>query len=103
MRVFDADFVRMAVLPSKRDAILLVDADAVATSSIALQSFQAIARRNREILQLGGSVEQLQLPLRTSPEVTRDSPGETGIPVAEQIRRGLISERVNHALYILHE
>jgi hypothetical protein len=93
----------MAVLPSECDAILLVDAHAVATGSIALHLFQAIASGNREILKPGGSVEQLQLPLGTSPEVTRDSPSETGIPVAEQIRRGLISKRVNHALYMLHE
>ena len=82
---------------------MLVDAYGVATGSIALQWLQAIASRNREILKPGSGVEQLQLPLRTSPEVTRDAPGETCIPVAEQIRRGLISERVNHTLYILHE
>jgi hypothetical protein len=93
----------MAVLPSERDTILFVDTDAVATGSIALQWFQAIASGNREILKLGRSVEQLQLPLRTSPEVTRDPPSRTGISIAEQIRGGLISERVNHALYILHE
>jgi hypothetical protein len=86
----------MAVLPSERDAVLLVDAYAVATGLIALQLFQAIAGGNREILKRGSSVEQLQLPLRTSPEVTRDSPSGTSISVAEQIRRGLISKRVNH-------
>src|SRR6266511_6106530 len=54
--VFDADFVGMAALPSERDAILLVDAYAVATGLIALQLFQTTACGNREILQLGGSV-----------------------------------------------
>jgi hypothetical protein len=93
----------MAVLPSECDAILLVDAYAVAAGLIALQVFQPIASGNREILKLGSSVEELQLPLRTSPEVTRDPPGGTGISVAEQIRRGLISKRVNHVSYILHE
>jgi hypothetical protein len=87
----------MAALPSERDAILLVDAYAAAAGLIALQLFQAIASGNREILELGGSVEQLQLPLRTSPEVSRDSPSGTSVSFPEQIRRGLVSKRVNHA------
>ena len=84
--VFDADFVGMAALPSERDAILLVDANAMATGVTALQAFQAIASGNREILELGGSVEQFQLPLSASPEVTRDSSSGTSISFPEQIR-----------------
>ena len=75
----------------------------MAADSIALQLFQAIAGGNREILELGGSIEQLQLPLSASPEVTRDSPSETSISFPEQIRRRLVSKRVNHTFYILHE
>jgi hypothetical protein len=92
----------MAVLPSERDTILLVDGYAVATGLIANQLFQAIASGNREILELGSSVEELQLPLRTSPKVMRDPPSGTGVSVAEQIRRGLISKRVNHVIHLLH-
>ena len=42
--VFDRDFERMAVLPPKRDAILVVHADAVSSAHLALQPFQPITR-----------------------------------------------------------
>jgi hypothetical protein len=93
----------MAALPSERDAILLVDANTMAAGSTTLQLFQAIAGGNREILELGGSIEQLQLPLSTSPEVSRDAPSGTSVPFPEQIRRVLVSKRVNHTFYMLHE
>jgi hypothetical protein len=93
----------MTALPSERDAILLVDSYAVATGSITFQLFQTIAGGSREILQPGGSVEQLQLPLSAAPEVTRDSSRRTGVSFAEQIRCRLVSKRLNHTVYILHE
>jgi hypothetical protein len=47
----------MAALPSERDTIVLVDAHAVAAGLVTFQLLQAITSRNREILELGGSVE----------------------------------------------
>src|SRR5262245_62846843 len=43
--VFDADLVGIAVLPSERDAILVVHADAVPPRLVALQQFEAVASR----------------------------------------------------------
>ena len=45
----------------------------VATGLIALQWLQAIAGGNREILELGSRIEQLQLPLRTSRTLSHDA------------------------------
>src|ERR1700738_1717410 len=95
--VFDADFVGMSVLPSKRDAILLVHANTVTAGLIALQQLKTVAGRNDEIIEANGGVDQLQFPLDDSPQLTWDSPSGTSISFAEQIRRGLVSKRVNHA------
>ena len=45
--VFDADFVGMSLLPSERDAILVVDPKTVPSCLIALQRLESIAGRDR--------------------------------------------------------
>jgi hypothetical protein len=55
--VFDADFVGMSVLPSKRDAILLVHANTMTAGSIALQQLQTVAGRNDEIIEANDGVD----------------------------------------------
>jgi hypothetical protein len=87
----------MSVLPSKRDAILLVHANTVTAALITLQQLKTVAGRNDEIIEANGGVDQLQFPLDDSPQLTWDSPSGTSISFAEQIRRGLVSKRVNHA------
>jgi hypothetical protein len=87
----------MSVLPSKRDAILLVHANTVTAGLTALQQLKTVAGRNDEIIEANGGVDQLQFPLDDSPQLTWDSPSGTSISFAEQIRRGLVSKRVNHA------
>jgi hypothetical protein len=87
----------MSVLPSKRDAILLVHANTVTAGLIALQQLKTVAGRNDEVIEANGGVDQFQFPLDDSPQLAWDSPSGTGISLAEQIRRGLVSKRVNHA------
>jgi len=48
--VFDADFVRMALLPEEGYSILIIDSDAVTPRSISFQPFQSVASRNREVI-----------------------------------------------------
>jgi len=65
----------MTTLPSKRDAILIVDPNAVATRAIAFQPLEAITGGNRQILEPRCHVEQLQLPLNRAPEFARNPSG----------------------------
>src|SRR5436190_19189023 len=55
--VFDADFVRISLLPSKRDAVLVIDPNAVPAGFITGQPLETVAGRNHKILQFSGHVE----------------------------------------------
>jgi len=87
----------MATLPPKRHAILVVDPDAVAPGTTSGQLFQAVPRRHPQIVQPHGDIQHLQLPLHDPPEIARDSPRVTGVPLPEQVGRGLVGERLDHA------
>jgi hypothetical protein len=56
------DLVRIAVTPNKANAIFVVDAKAVLPVAIAMQFFQPVSRRYRQILQGNRRVDQIQLP-----------------------------------------
>jgi hypothetical protein len=49
--VCDFDFVGIAVLPAKTEAILLVDPDTVLSRSIPPEPFQAVSWRYLQVLQ----------------------------------------------------
>jgi len=82
----------MSGLPSKRDAILLVDAYAVTTRLIALQQLQAIPSRNHEIVEADSGVEQLQFPLNDAPDVAGNWSSGTRVSLAKQISRRLVAK-----------
>jgi hypothetical protein len=92
MIVFDADFVRMPLLPAECDAVLVVNPDAVSARLVALQQLQPVARRNSEILEHRGYIQRLEFPLRHSPNLARNSSCGTGVSLAEQVSADLISE-----------
>src|SRR5262249_17926994 len=94
--VFDADFVGMTLLPSERDAILIVDPNAVSARLVALQRLQTVAGRNYQILEPYGDVECLQFSLRDSPQFTRHSASGARVPFAEQVGRRLVRKRLDH-------
>jgi hypothetical protein len=48
MVVCDLNFVGIAILPTETDAKLIVDSNAVLPFAATTQSFQSIARRNRQ-------------------------------------------------------
>jgi len=48
--VDNLDIVRVSVLPSKADAPLVVDANAVLTLSVAAQGFEPVARGGAQVL-----------------------------------------------------
>ena len=101
--VFDANFMGLSLLPSERDAILVVDPNAVRSCLIPLQRLESIAGRGREILESGRDVERLQLSLGDSPDFARDPPRRTRIAFPKQVSRSLVTERLNQrSNYILH-
>jgi hypothetical protein len=53
----------VTALPSERDAILIVDPNAISTRAITPQPLEAIAGGNQQILEACCHVQQFQLPL----------------------------------------
>ena len=49
-------------LPSKTDAVLLVDANAVLPGTIAMQSFQMVTRRYPKVLKHNRRIQDRELP-----------------------------------------
>src|SRR5262245_21283643 len=72
--VFDADFMSMSLFPSECDAILVVNPNAVSSRLIALQRFESITGRNREIFESCRDVKRFELPLRDAPDLAGNPP-----------------------------
>lgn len=64
MVVDDLNVVRVAPLPDKADAKLIVDADAVLPRARPLECFEAISRDCRKIAETDSDVQFPKLPLR---------------------------------------
>jgi hypothetical protein len=56
------DLVCIAIAPSKTDAPLVIDSDAVLASAVASQFLQAIPRRRQQVLERIGRVHKDELP-----------------------------------------
>jgi len=82
----------MSVLPPEGDAVLSVHPDAVAARLVALQQLEAIAGWNHEIIKLGGGIQQFELPLAHSPQLTRHASGSTRVSLAKQICCRLVAK-----------
>jgi len=66
MIVNDLNVVGIAASPKEAHTPLIIDADAVLTLTVALQCFQAVPRRNHQILQGASTVKVKQLSTRYS-------------------------------------
>ena len=93
MIVHDRDIVRVAVLPPKADAPLIVDANAVLASAIALELFESIAGRNAEIFELFRRVDGHKLAQHGPLEVGREP--SDGL-ASEQTLRIPVGEALDH-------
>ena len=94
----------MTVLPAERDPTLVVHANAVPPSLLALQPLEPVAGRNKEVFEAPRSIEKLELPLNDSPKLTRNASGSLCVPISEQINGRFVQERLNHDTgYILHD
>jgi len=87
--VHDLNLVRAALRPAETDPPLIVEANAVLTSTVPTESLQPVPWRDSEILEPSRRIELSQLPKRNTLEVWTELPdglaGEQplGIPVAE--------------------
>lgn len=66
--VDDLDFVGMAILPTETDAILLIDSNTVLAPTIASQSLESVARRDRQMLEIPNTVDLIQFPSSNWPQ-----------------------------------
>lgn len=73
--VDDFDGFRAGVGPLKTNPILLVDPDAMLTLSVAFERFQAVSRRNPQILKSFDRVQLLELPQGEAHHLLRQSSG----------------------------
>ncbi len=69
--VDDLDIEGVTIAPDKTDPPLVVDANTVLARTIARQTFQAIARRNAQIVQSGGAIKHSQLASGDSLNLSR--------------------------------
>jgi hypothetical protein len=92
----------MSLLPPERDAVLIVNPHAVSSSLVALQPLKPITGRNREVVESGGDVDRLELPLGGSPDDAWNSPSRPSVPFSKEIRGGLVGKRLDHTYYMLH-
>ena len=61
MVIDDFDIVGISSVPSKADAPLVIDADAVLAGAVALQRLQTVAGRNAQIVQSCRGIQLSQL------------------------------------------
>ena len=92
MIVDNLDIVRIAVLPSKADAPLIVDTNAVSTFPPAAQCLEPIAGRHDQVLKSAGSMQVQELPPRLP--LTRTKPRDEF--VGEESGRVAVSKRSDH-------
>ena len=95
--VRDFDVVRIAIVPAKADAILLVDADAVLTRAIAAEPLEPVARGDGQFGDIPYSVQLVQFSAGDAPEARRACRpcGARADPV-EQVLRPTMRGRAYH-------
>jgi hypothetical protein len=89
--------VYTVLLPFEANAPLIIDANAVLSSSLAFQCFKSIRWRNTQIGQCYRPVQHDQLAFGNPLDVWRQLPGETSI---EDFFSLAVSERLDHARII---
>jgi hypothetical protein len=87
--------VCISLAPSKADAPLIVDPNAVLTSAVAPQPFQAVARRHAKIRQTHGRIQHAELPQRHSLNSRPELPDRLSL---EEPIGVLIPKALDHAV-----
>jgi len=92
----------MSVFPKKRDSVLIVDSDTETIRQLALQSLQSVARWHREVFELRGHIQHLQLAPHNGPQFARNTPGGSRVPFTKEVGSRLITEGLNHSVSITY-
>lgn len=95
MVVNDLDIMGITFAPSKTDAPLIVDPDAMLTCPIATQLFQVIARWGAQILQGISCIQYSELPEHRALQAARKP---TGGFACEEAFRIPVREAPNHGV-----
>ena len=89
------------VSPGEADSVLVVDPDAELSFPVPFQRFQSVCRRNPEILQRAGRIQQLQFSPCDRPEDCGARPTRTlGVASVEDVLCARIAKRVDHGATI---
>ena len=98
MVIRNLDFVSISGLPSKTNAILLINSDAVLPSSIPVQSLKAIARRNSQFEKIPHAIDLIEFPPGYPPEIARaGTSGSRCVVSVENVLCAPTPERAYHA------
>lgn len=91
------DFVGPIGSPAETDTILPVDANAVLTSTLTLECFQSVCRRDPQIVECRGTVQERELTGRDFPQMDwQSSPCRPGIRTMEEIFGAVLTKPNNH-------
>jgi hypothetical protein len=82
----------MALLPAERDAILVVDPNAVPPDLVPFERLEPIAGRDGETLEPCRDIERLEFALRHAPELTRNPSSGARVAFAKQVNGCPIGE-----------
>jgi hypothetical protein len=96
MIIHDLNVIRVCFSPNKAETPLIVDPDAVLSSSIAVQQFQPISRRSSQVPQLHGAI---QLPELSTGNLLDSAKAANRLPTVKTF--GLrTAERPDHQLIV---
>jgi len=97
MVIRDLDLVGISGLPTKANAVLLIDPNAVLPPSLASQAFESVTRRDGQISQVADPANLIEFPPSGGPQPLRTgSPGRRGIRPVKDILRLSVPERAYH-------
>ena len=95
MIVAELYIVGMPVNPTKTKSPLIVDADAMLTSTIAVQNFKPAARRHHQEIEACGTVKQVEFPLCAHGDIRRQRLYK---PTRKESGRAFVGERLDHVV-----
>lgn len=94
MVVADFNVVCATVFPDEADSVLIIDADAVLTFTVTDQLLQTVTRRDAQVVNVGGGINEQQFLVGGSRQIRPDALDEVPIPHLAGIA---VFERSDHA------
>src|SRR5688572_10134931 len=98
--VLAADVVRIVLLPSESNPVLLVHPNAVLALPVSNQGFETIAWHRDQVIELLGAIEHRQLPMHHRPDVSGHKPRGLAVSLFPKVRGCHVRERLDHRFTI---